>query len=328
MESIKSFKAQLFSINDLNFKENALQLFKYQATHNKIYAAYILALGIVPEAINDLSKIPFLPISFFKNHPIKTGEWEEEMIFESSGTTGENTSKMYVEDLAFYQKVAVNIFQKMYGNLSDFNVLALLPSYLERKNASLVYMTDDFIKKSNDSGFFLDDMPALVKKLTKTKEPNLKTLLIGVSFALLDLAETYQLELKNTIIMETGGMKGRRKELTRHELHMILRDSFGLKTIHSEYGMTELTSQAYSQENGLFHTPPWMQISVRDINDPFYKVKKGKSGGINIIDLANIATCAFIETKDLGRLHDNNSFEVLGRFDNSDVRGCNLMMID
>lgn len=328
MESIKSFKAQLFSINDLNFEENALQLFKYQATQNKIYAAYILALGIVPEEINDISKIPFLPISFFKNHPIKTGEWEEEMIFESSGTTGESTSKMYVEDLAFYQKVAVYIFQEMYGNLSNFNVLALLPSYLERKNASLVYMADDFIKKSGDSGFYLDDMPALIKKLTKQKEPNLRTLLIGVSFALLDLAEAHQSDLDNTVIMETGGMKGRRKELTRHELHKILQDSFGLKTIHSEYGMTELTSQAYSKGKGLFHSPPWMQISVRDINDPFSKVKKGKSGGINIIDLANITTCAFIETKDLGRLHENNGFEVLGRFDNSDVRGCNLMMID
>lgn len=326
MESIKSFKAQLFSINDLNFEENALRLFRFQAQHNKLYAAYIEALGITPAKIKDIAEIPFLPISFFQTHPIKTGDWKEEIVFESSGTTGDITSKMYVEDIFFYQKVAAYIFQKIYGHLSQFNVLALLPSYLERKNASLVYMADDFIKKSRDSGFFLDDMNALVKKLTKQKEPKIKTLLIGVSFALLDLAEAYQMDLKDTIIMETGGMKGRRKELTRHELHTILKNAFGVKSIHSEYGMTELTSQAYSKGNGLFDSPPWMRILLRDINDPFSTVKKGKSGGINIIDLANITTCAFIETKDLGRLHENNRFEVLGRFDNSDVRGCNLMV--
>ncbi len=327
MESIKSFKAQLFSVNDLNFEKNALRLFKFQAQHNKIYAAYIKALGITPSKINDIAEIPFLPISFFKTHPIKTGDWKEEIVFESSGTTGEATSKMYVEDIIFYQKVAVFIFQKMYGHLSHFNVLALLPSYLERKNASLVYMVDDFIKKSRNSGFFLDDISALIKKLTTQKTPKVKTLLIGVSFALLDLAEAYQFNLKDTIIMETGGMKGRRKELTRNELHTILKDSFGVKTIHSEYGMTELTSQAYAKDNGLFHSPPWVRILIRDINDPFSTVKKDKSGGINIIDLANITTCAFIETKDLGRLHENNDFEVLGRFDNSDVRGCNLMVV-
>ena len=277
--------------------------------------------------MKEVSDIPFLPIEFFKTHQIKTGDFEHEETFLSSGTTGANHSKHLVKDLSLYEDSYINAFKQFYGNIEDYCVLGLLPSYLERKGSSLIYMVDDLIRRSNhnESGFFLDNQAELIEILKKNVENNQKTILFGVSFALLDLAESYQIDLSDVIIMETGGMKGRRKELTRTELHAIYKNSFGVANIHSEYGMTELLSQAYSKGNGLFKTPRWMKVLIRDINDPFSYLQVNKTGGINVIDLANINSCSFIATQDLGK-YSAEGFEVLGRFDNSDLRGCNLLI--
>ena len=330
MNFLKSFKERIFYINDENFETMALELFEFQRRHNPIYKSYLERLGVVSRAIDSIDKIPFLPIEFFKYHRVTTGSWQERGIFQSSGTTGQISSKNYVEDLEFYKKVSTYVFEAMYGPLSDYHILALLPSYLERGNSSLVYMVDCFIKASASkySGFYLSNYSELVDKLNYLNKNPKKVLLIGVTYALLDLVEGFQLDSgdNNLLVMETGGMKGRRREMIREELHKKLSEGFNLDTIHSEYGMTEVHSQGYARQMGRFQTAPWMRVKIREINDPFSFVHSDSTGGINIIDLANVTTCAFIETRDLGRQNEDGTFEVMGRFDNSEMRGCNLMV--
>jgi len=323
-------KSSIFAINnDTNFHELALQAFNYQFNNNKVYRSFCDLLYVHPSDVKHINKIPFLPIQFFKTHEVLSSQNPIEQTFTSSGTTGSITSKHFVTDLDIYKQSFRKGFQSFYGNIEDYVVLALLPSYLERDGSSLIYMVNDMITQSNhpESGFYLDDLDALSKTLIMLDQGHKKVLLIGVSFALLDLVERYQFNLKNAIIMETGGMKGRRKELVRAELHQILKQGFGVKNIHSEYGMTELLSQAYSNGNGVFHCPKWVKVLTRDTEDALSIQQQGKTGGINIIDLANINSCSFIATQDLGRVLTDNSFEVVGRFDNSDIRGCNLMVL-
>lgn len=311
------------------FQELALSVFHYQAKECVVYAKYLSGLSVLPENVKKMEEIPFLPIEFFKTQEIRTTERDTKMmVFTSSGTTGMVQSKHFVSDVSIYEKSYLKGFELAYGNIQDYCVLALLPSYLERDGSSLIYMMEDLIKKSNhpDSGFYLNNYDELILKLTKLEASGQKTILIGVTYALLDLVEKQQLNLKSTIIMETGGMKGKRKEMVREELHAALCKGFGVEKIHSEYGMTELLSQAYSKGDGIFKCPPWMKILIRDTNDPFAIVPANKTGGINVIDLANIHSCSFIATQDLGKLHADSSFEVLGRFDNSDIRGCNLLV--
>jgi len=307
----------------------ALQVFNYQFNHNKVYRSFCDLLYVHPSDVKHINQIPFLPIQFFKTHEVLSSQNPIEQTFSSSGTTGSITSKHYVTDLDIYKQSFRKGFQSFYGNTEDYVILALLPSYLERDGSSLIYMVNDMITQSKhpESGFYLDDLDALYKTLNKLDQSHKKVLLIGVSFALLDLVERYQFDLKNTIIMETGGMKGRRKELVRAELHQILKLGFGVKNIHSEYGMTELLSQAYSNGNGIFNSPKWMKVLTRDTEDALSIQHPGKTGGINIIDLANVNSCSFIATQDLGKVLNDGSFEVVGRFDNSDIRGCNLMVL-
>ena len=319
----------IFNINsEEEFNPVSLAVFNYQWNYNIVYQQFCNYLKINPNEIKLIEQIPFLPIEFFKSHPIKTSNFEAEQIFLSSGTTGTAQSKHFVKDVGLYETSFTKAFHHFYGNIEDYCVLALLPSYLEREGSSLVYMVDKLIQLSNHqkSGFFLKNEQELIEILQKLIKNEQKTILFGVSFALLDLAEKYQIDLSQLIIMETGGMKGRREELTRTELHAIYKKSFNVSEIHSEYGMTELLSQAYSKGNGIFTTPNWMKILVRDINDPFSFVENNKTGGINVIDLANINSCSFIATQDLGKKITKNEFEVLGRFDNSDIRGCNLLV--
>ena len=321
--------------SDLKFDELALAVFRYQATENQVYAKYLEGLSVLPETIKKLEEIPFLPIEFFKTHEVKTSETDKKaMIFTSSGTTGAVQSKHFVSDISVYEASYLKSFELFYGDIKDYCILALLPSYLERDGSSLIYMMEDLIKKSNhsDSGFYLNNYDELISKLNALEARGQKILLIGVTYALLDMLEQFPLwkrgqgDLKSVTIMETGGMKGQRKEMVREELHSTLCKGFGVEKIHSEYGMTELLSQAYSKGNGIFNCPPWMKILIRDTNDPFSFLPINKTGGINLIDLANINSCSFIATQDLGKLHSDNSFEVLGRFDNSDIRGCNLLV--
>lgn len=323
--------------NSEDFEEKALSIFKYQVTENPIYSQYAKGLQTNVNKVNSLAQIPFLPIEFFKTHDVITGSKQQIInakLFTSSGTTGAIQSKHYVKNIAIYETNYQKTFQYFYGNIEEYCILALLPSYLEREGSSLIYMVDDLIKKSKhpQSGFYLNNYDDLVNTLKQLEAKKQKTILLGVSYALLDLAEaitknkTGKFSLKNTIVMETGGMKGKRQEMVKEELHAILCKSFGVDVIHSEYGMTELLSQAYSKGNGVFNCSPWMKILIRDINDPFSFLPPEKTGGINIIDLANIYSCSFIATQDLGKLHSNNSFEILGRFDNSDIRGCNLLV--
>ena len=315
--------------NQEEFKQVALNVFKHQFKNNKVYRSFCDLLYVHPSSINQVEEIPFLPIQFFKSRKILSSLEEVQETFTSSGTTGSITSKHFVTDINLYKESYLNGFSHFYGNIEDYVVLALLPNYLERKGSSLVFMVDDLIQKSknSESGFYLNNIEELSKKLTELDKKGQKVLLIGVSFALLDLIETAQFKLKNTIIMETGGMKGRRKELVREELHQILQNGFGVSEIHSEYGMTELLSQGYSNGNGVFDTPPWMKILTRDTEDALTIQQIGKTGGINVIDLANYNSCSFIATQDLGKVHKNGTFEVIGRFDNSDIRGCNLMVL-
>ncbi|MEX2336899.1 MAG: acyl transferase [Fulvivirga sp.] len=329
MNTFKSFfYYEIFHSNQSNFDQLALRLFQYQAAHNAIYKSYITNLGIKVDTITKVEQIPFLPIAFFKNQEVKTGVWNHEVLFRSSGTTGQLTSSHYLRDKEFYLMNTENIFNYFYGDLQSYHFLALLPSYLDRDNSSLVMMADSFIKKSQSqySDFYLDDYDRLLHTI-RSIDDGRKILLLGVSFALLDIAEKYHPDLRGVIVMETGGMKGRRREMIKAELHEVLKGSYNVETIYSEYGMTELLSQAYSKGNGIFQSPPWMKIMLRDINDPFDVSGTRSSGGINVIDLANIDSCAFIETQDLGKMHENNQFEVMGRFDNSDVRGCNLLVL-
>ncbi|UII30217.1 acyl transferase [Fulvivirga ulvae] len=327
MKSSKSFYTDIFHTNKSNFDEVALNLFQYQATNSAIYKRFIQNIGIQANHVKNVEQIPFLPISFFKTQEIKTGNWQTQAVFESSGTTGTTTSKHYVKNLGFYLQNCQEIFRRFYGPLGQYHFLALLPSYLERSSSSLVYMADYFIKHSSSpySGFYLNDYERLIDTIDKIEDRE-KIVLLGVSFALLDLAEQYKPDLSGVIVMETGGMKGRRAEMIREELHDVLKEGLNIGRVHSEYGMTELLSQAYSDGEGVFQCPPWMKVILRDINDPFDLNIRRTSGGINVIDLANIDTCAFIETQDMGRVSQIGDFEVIGRFDNSDIRGCNLMV--
>lgn len=319
---------QIASVGASNFEAVALDVFRFQAKHNLLYADYLALLGIQPDLIQSILEIPFLPIQFFKNYEIKTGNWQEALVFSSSGTTGTQTSRHYLRDTDWYRQNARLAFQQFYGNITEYCVLALLPAYLERSGSSLVFMADDFIEQSRypQSGFFLYNTDALLKIIEECQKKAVPCLLIGVSFALLDLAEQQQPDLSGVIVMETGGMKGRRKELTRAELHDILTTAFKVENIHSEYGMTELLSQAYSKGQGLFHAPNTMKVMTREITDPLQVQQRGKTGAINIIDLANLDTISFIATDDLGKVYPDGTFEILGRMDNSDMRGCNLLI--
>ena len=322
-------KKNIFNIsNRVDFEKVSIKIFQFQATHNLVYKSFLNHLKIDIKEVKKVNQIPFLPIQFFKSHKVISSKNKIERIFLSSGTTGVQQSKHYVTDASLYKQSFKKGFEYFYGNIENYTVLALLPSYLEREGSSLIYMVDSLIKQSKklDSGFYLNNLDELAEKLKTLDKENEKVLLIGVSYALLDLIEFQKFKLKNTVIMETGGMKGRRKEMIRKELHKILREGFGVKNIHSEYGMTELLSQAYSKGNGIFECPPWMKILIRDTEDALTLLPKGKSGGINVIDLANINSCSFIATQDLGKTYQNDTFEVLGRFDNSDIRGCNLMI--
>ena len=325
---MKKSKDKIFTIrSSKDFETLALEVFRFQAKNNATYSKYINHLGIIPNNIHQLERIPFLPIEFFKTFKIITGKDTRGKIFTSSGTTGFGTSKHYVTDISWYRESFNRTFQYFYGNSKQYCILALLPSYLEREGSSLIYMIDFLIRNSNNpaSGFYLDKLDTLAEKIIRLREQKQKILLFGVSFALLNLAEKYKPDLFGQIVMETGGMKGKREEITREELHEVLCKVFNTKVIHSEFGMTELLSQAYSKGEGIFHTPPWMKVLIRDGYDPLSYVKKGRSGGINVIDLANYNSCSFIETKDLGRLLPDSGFEVSGRFDSSDIRGCNLI---
>jgi len=366
----ETFKKKLFGIDHNSFDDHALELFKYQAKNNQIYNQYILNLGIDTDCINNIYEIPYLPVNFFKTQKIITGNPGIDTVFISSGTTNHPRSKHYIADLQFYLKVCEASFKVFYGDVSEYTILTLLPSYLPqfapqfapqyartsllggrtslrgRSDSSLICMVDHFISKSksHDSGFIIDEKShQLLNSVHRHSKHCKKMVLIGITFALLDQAEKYSSDLSDVIIMETGGMKGRRKEMIREQVHEILKKKFAVNTIHSEYGMTELFSQAYSKGEGKFKTPPWMKILIREINDPFNVGDKIKSdclpaspgfpgdrsnrqGGINIIDLANVDSCAFIETEDLGRINNDGTFEILGRIDNTDLRGCNLMI--
>lgn len=325
----ESFKRNIFHLSEDTFEKNALDVFIFQSQFNSVYAKYLKLIGVDPASVTAIDQIPFLPIRFFKSNMVKTGDWHEEAIFYSSGTTGQQRSRQYVEDLKFYQKIAATIFKGFYSDLSEYAFLFLLPSYLERSGASLVFMAEHLKEAGGNkySGFFLDNYDELYQRLLDLRRIGQKTILLGVTFALIDFAAQFSIDWPELIVMETGGMKGRSKELIRENVHDRLKRSFGVPYIHSEYGMTELTSQAYSMGDGWYTCPAWMKIQVRQINDPFTKAIKGKTGVIQVIDLANISTCSFIETADLGRKTENGAFQVLGRMDNSEMRGCNLMYI-
>jgi phenylacetate-coenzyme A ligase PaaK-like adenylate-forming protein len=311
------------------FEKIALKVFRFQYENNPVYQEFCDLLKTNPQKVKSLQQIPFLPIQFFKSHNVVSNHNPIEATFSSSGTTGTITSKHLVTDVSIYEESYRKGFSQFYGNIEDYVVLALLPSYLEREGSSLIYMVEDLIQLTNnsDSGFYLNNHDELIQKLIDLDQAGQNVILIGVTYALLDLIEKRTFQLQHTIIMETGGMKGKRKEMIREELHKQLCEGFGVTAIHSEYGMTELLSQAYSLGEGVFECPSWMQIHIRDTEDALTYIKDGKTGGINVIDLANINSCSFIATQDLGKKNPNTTFEVLGRFDNSDIRGCNLMVV-
>ena len=323
-------KQRVEKVVEADFQALALDVFFYQAGNNPLYRQYLELLGVSPQEITNIEDIPYLPIQFFKNHDIQTGIWKPALSFSSSGTTAQTASRHLVRDPEFYRRNARRGFAHFYGQVEEYCVLALLPSYLDRTGSSLVFMAEDFIRLSRypQSGFFLYNTEALVEILNHCKKNAIPTLLLGVSFALWELAERHPMNLNGLIIMETGGMKGRRRELTREELHGILKASFQVESVHSEYGMTELLSQAYSQGDGLFRSSPAMRVLAREITDPFAIQPPGKTGALNIIDLANLDTISFIATDDLGRVYEDGSFEILGRLDASDARGCNLLVAD
>lgn len=311
-----------------HFEKTALSVFRYQAHHNMLYARYLTLLGRSVADVHTLTDIPFLPIQFFKQHTIQTGIWSPQTIFLSSSTSGQTPSQHFVRDMDFYLHNTRRGFAGFYGDPSEWCVLALLPSYLERTGSSLVAMADYFIRLSKypESGFFLNDFTKLTEVLSTCRTNGYKTLLLGVSFALLDFAEQCPMDLSGVTIMETGGMKGRRKELTRAELHQTLTGAFGVPAIHAEYGMTELFSQAYALGGEVFSPAPTMRVIATEINDPFCPVAAGRSGVLNIIDLANLDTCSFLQTEDVGKVATDGRFEVLGRLDVAEMRGCNLMV--
>lgn len=326
----QNLRDRIFKTGDhSDFIELALQVFDYQYNNNVVYQEFANNLKKNPANIKSLADLPFLPVEFFRSHRVISGQRQVQRIFESSGTTGSLSGRHYLCDTGLYIDSFLNSFGYYYGDPADYMIAALLPSYTERENSSLVYMADYLIRMSKSplSGFYREKEGALIRNILSARKEGLKVILLGVSFALLDLAEREPANLSGVIIMETGGMKGRRKELTRTELHDILKKAFNVSSIHSEYGMTELLSQAYSKSDGLFYSGPWMKIILRDTHDPLTLISEpGKTGGINIIDLANIYSCSFISTGDLGKLHPDGGFEVLGRFDNSDIRGCNLLV--
>jgi len=319
---------QIFNISDdLDFKKHCLKIFNFQYNNNVVYREFCNLIYKNPTKINEVNEIPFLPISFFKTKKIlSTNNYEK--VFYSSGTSKKIRSKHYISRIELYEKSFLTNFIHNYGKPEEYNIIGLLPSYLENSNSSLIYMVEKLIKfsKSNNSGFYMRDFDKLSEKLIKLEKKKEKTILIGVSYALLDLISYKKFKLKNTIVMETGGMKGQRKEMVKSELHEKLKIGFGVSKIHSEYGMTELLSQAYSKGEGIFESPPWMKVIIRDINDAQNLNFNKTSGAINIIDLANINSCSFIATDDMGRYIDNSKFEVVGRIDNSDIRGCNLLI--
>jgi hypothetical protein len=318
----------LFSLTERDFIPRALELFRVQYAGNPVYRQYTNSLGLRPDSIRTLEAIPFLPVSFFKTHVVRTGEFTPEIVFESSGTTGSVTSRHEVRDLGLYKKSFTFGFEYFYGPLDEWCIIGLLPAYLERANSSLVLMVNELIAGSGnpDSGFYLYEHEALYALLQRLEQQRQKTLLIGVTFALLDFAEKYAMSLRYSVVMETGGMKGRRRELTREELHACLEARLGLRVIHAEYGMTELMSQAYSAGSGLFRCPPWMKVMVRREDDPLEVSIQGE-GLLNIIDLANVWSCSFLATEDIGRIRPDGQFEVSGRVDNSDIRGCSLLVV-
>lgn len=322
---------QIFSIqSEEDFQNVALEVFRYQAQENEVYNNFLNFLNVDYSTVKHTNEIPFLPIQFFKKYNLISGNRAVEKVFTSSGTTGMSTSKHLVTDLALYHYNLEKCFEQFYGPLSDYTIFALLPSYLERTGSSLIDMVEYWIEKSGSdkSGFYLYNHDELYENLIAHEKTGKKAILIGVSFALLDFVENYKMKLKHTIVMETGGMKGRKKEITREELHTILKEGFGTDEIHSEYGMTELLSQGYSRGDLTFKTPNWMRMMIRETEDPFKYVGIGKTGGVNVIDLANVNSCSFIATDDLGKKVSENQFEILGRFDHSDVRGCNLLVIN
>jgi hypothetical protein len=321
---------EIFSVADnQSFDKLALKIFRFQAHECPVYKQYVNLLGIDPHDVDSILKIPFLPVSFFRDHLVISGGGEPEKIFLSSGTAGMRQSRHAVKSLALYDESLTRTFRQFYGDPSQYAIMGLLPSYLERGGSSLVYMVKKLVDLSGNAygGFFLDDFDALLKAIGEARRAKLKIFLFGVTFALLDFAEKKSCDLRDVIIMETGGMKGRRQEIIREELHGILKTAFNVRSIHSEYGMTELLTQAYSQGEGLYSTPSWMKVLIRDSHDPSsHTTGAGASGGISIIDLANIWSCSFIATSDIGVINDRDSFEVLGRFDNSDIRGCSLLV--
>jgi phenylacetate-coenzyme A ligase PaaK-like adenylate-forming protein len=314
--------------DDRMFKETALEIFRFQASGCPVYSEYLSLLGIDVSTVDDILSIPFMPISFFREHTIMTGRGEPAAVFLSSGTAGMRQSRHAVRDMGIYDESLERAFRIFYGDPSGYAIMGLLPSYLEREGSSLIYMVSRLMALSGNEngGFFLDDYAGMLRSIEKSRTAGFKVLLIGVTFALLDLAERCPCDLGDVIILETGGMKGRRHEMIREELHEALTSAFGVPSVHSEYGMTELLSQAYSKGEGLFNTPPWMKVLIRDSHDPLsHTSEAGAAGGISVIDLANIYSCSFIATADLGRMHHENTFEVLGRYDDSDIRGCSLL---
>ncbi len=334
MNEISILKDEIKDVTPANFEALALKIFNEQYLHNVLYQNYCNLLKIIPSNIIKIEQIPFLPIQFFKTKKITTTHFEEEIIFESSGTTGSVNSKHFVKDKTIYEESYNAGFNKFYGNIEDYCIIGLLPSYLERQNSSLVYMVDDLIKKTKhkNSGFYLYDYEKLKQVLEANESANQNTILIGVTYALLDFAEQFPMKLANTIVMETGGMKGRREELTRNEVHKILSSNFKIQNIHSEYGMTELLSQAYSTQKGIFACSNTMKVFLRSEDDPLeivqHQNKEFITGALNIVDLSNIYSCSFIATDDVGKLYKDGNFEILGRLENSDIRGCGLMITE
>ena len=326
---MKELINRIFSIkNEIEFEELALEVFHFQYKNNMVYNNWCNLMKSTPSQVKSISQIPFLPISFFKTHNVISFESEDSLhYFKSSGTTNAQTSKHYIYDISIYERSFIKCFEEFFSKIEDYCFIALLPNYLEQGNSSLVYMIDHFIKKSKykESGFYKDSLQDVIERIKYLEEKNIKTILFGVTYALMDLIEIEKLNLKNTVVFETGGMKGRRKEIIREELHQILSNGFAIKGIASEYGMCELFSQAYSKGEGIFNCPKHMRVIIRDTYDPLSYIGNKKTGGINVIDLANIYSCSFIETEDLGKTYPDNSFELLGRIDNTTTRGCNLM---
>ncbi len=326
---MRNIENKIFEITDGKcFTELAFEVFRFQYHNCNIYKSFVDNLKINVSEIKEINQIPFLPVEFFKKFKIISGDDSFQKVFSSSGTSGNIRSRHYIKDISIYEKSFIGCFKMFFGNIEEYCILALLPSYLEKQDSSLVYMTRKLIElsKNENSGFYLHNTDELANKLNSLITENKKNIILGVSFALIDFADNHKIKLKDTIIIETGGMKGRRNEIIREELHKKLCGSLGVNKIHSEYGMTELLSQAYSKGNGVFESPPWMKVLIRDVNDPMNVGIKEKAGGINIIDLANINSCSFLSTQDSGISHINGTFEVTGRFDNSDIRGCNLLV--